>query len=116
MDAHGIVSRLGQGYLIDDLAEALATVAAEVVATGKDGQVTVTLKVSTRQAGDEMVAISDTISRKPPARAPRGAFMFALDGELYHQDPRQTQLPFRAVSGDQEIREQAGGTPAVREA
>lgn len=116
MDALGIVGRLGQGRLIQDLADALSVVATEVVATKKPGAVTVTLKVLPSPAGDEMVLINDTIARKAPSREPRGAYLYAIEGQLFARDPRQTQLPFRAVTGEEEIREPAGEPSAVREA
>lgn len=116
MDALGIVQRIGNGELIEDLATALAAVAADVVESGKDGSVTLTLKVSTRHAGNELVTVEDSISRKPPKRAGRGAMLYALDGELYARDPRQTEMQFRTVAGEAaEVRETTDGT-AVREA
>ena len=117
MDALGILQRLGQGRLIEELADALVSVADEVVATGKGGSVTLTLTLSTREQGDAMVQIEEKIARKTPTKAARGAFLFAVHGELHAQDPRQTRMSFREVdrpTPDQ--RELDDVAPTVREA
>lgn len=117
MDDLGVISRIGQGRLIERLAESLSAVADEVVATGKPGTVTLTLKVTTTEAGDAMVQVTEQIARKPPTRAARGAFLYSVDGELYAQDPRQPTMPgFRAVeTPEPEVRTAAEQAPTVRE-
>lgn len=97
MDPLAILNRIGRGRLLEELTEALAQVADEVVATGKAGSVTLSLKVSTREQGDEMVTITESIGRKLPARAARGGYLYAVDGGLYATDPRQLELPMRVV-------------------
>lgn len=117
MDALGVVQRIGNGHLLDDLAEALAVVAEEVVATGKAGQVALVLKIAVQQQGDPMVIVSDQITKKPPKRDPRGVLLYAVEGGLYTRDPRQVEMDFRAVAtAPDEIRESAGGAAVVREA
>lgn len=117
MDALGILKRIGNGHLIEDIAEALAEVGANVVETGKPGQVTVTLKVSVQQVGDPMVIVNDTVARKMPTKAARGVLLYAVDGGLHTRDPRQVEMEFRRVDPAQtEIRESDGGAPVVREA
>jgi hypothetical protein len=117
MDALALLQRLGQGRLIAELADALVSVADEVVATGKDGAVTLTLKLSTREQGDVMVQVDEKIARKTPSRSSRGALLYAVHGELHAQDPRQTRMNFREVdrpTADQ--RELDDAAPTVREA
>lgn len=107
LDYLAVLQRLGNGRLLEELAVALSSVCDEVVATGKPGQVTLTLKIATREQHDPMIAIAETITRKPPTRAPRGTYLYAVEGWLYSRDPRQTELPFRAVDD---------AAPTVREA
>ena len=97
MDALAVVQRLGSGRLLDELREALAATAEEVVATGKPGTVTVTLKVSNKGQGDPLVMVDEVVSRASPKRDPRGAYFFALDGELHREDPRQQVMEFRSI-------------------
>lgn len=116
MDALSILQRIGQGRLIEELAEALAGVADEVVASGKPGAVTLSLKLSTREQGDAMVQIEEKIARKVPSRAARGAFLYAVHGELHAQDPRQARMPFREVDRPEAQERLVDATPATREA
>lgn len=106
MDALSTLQRLASGKLMDELYEALAKTADEVVVTGKTGTVTLTLKVSTKNQGDPFVIVEETIARSAPKKDPRGAYFFALDGELHKSDPRQTRLEFRTVDHETgEVRE-----------
>jgi hypothetical protein len=106
MDALGTLQRLANGKLIEEVYDALARTAEEVVATGKSGTVTVTLKVSTKNQGDPFVIVEEVIARSAPKKDPRGAYFFALDGELHKSDPRQTRLEFRTVDHETgEVRE-----------
>ena len=97
MDALAVLQRLSGGQLIPDLAEALVLTADEVVNTGKPGTVTLTLKVSTKRAGDVVVVIDETIARRSPQRDPRGAYFYAVEGGLHSQDPRQTVMDLRVI-------------------
>ncbi len=97
MDALAVLQRLGTGRLLEELHEALVTTAEEVVATGKPGTVTLTLKVSNNSQGDAMVMVRETVSRSAPKRDPRGAMFYALDGALHREDPRQAVMEFRTV-------------------
>ncbi|OHD25857.1 MAG: hypothetical protein A2Y38_18185 [Spirochaetes bacterium GWB1_59_5] len=96
MDALSVLQRLSQGRLLEELHEALVKTAEEVVATGKPGVVTLRLTVGGSQ-GNPMVAIAEALSRTAPKKESRGAFFFALNGELFREDPRQTRLDFRTV-------------------
>jgi hypothetical protein len=116
MDGLAILQKLGGGRLIDEMADALIKTADEVVATGKPGTVTITLKVSNKGIGDEFVMIEEQTARSSPKREPRGAYFYALDGQLYRDDPRQTRLDFRTVDRETgEIRERPEVEPSIRE-
>ena len=115
-DALHVLQNLGQGRLLDELVAALEHVAAEVSETGKPGTVTLNLKVSTRAAGDAFVMIEESVTRKPPTKAARGSYFYAVDGALYRDDPRQMRLELREVDRSTgEIREHAEQAPVVRE-
>lgn len=116
MDGLAILQRLGRGTVIPDLTDALNKTAEEVVATGKPGTVTLTLKVSTKSIGDPFVAIEESIARSAPKKDPRGAFFFAVEGGLHREDPRQSQIDFRTVDRETgEIRDRDDLAVAVRE-
>lgn len=117
MNALAILQRLASGRLVEELAEALTVTAQEVVATGKPGTVTLTLKVSTKGQGNPLVVVEETIARAAPRRDPRGAIFYAIDGGLHRDDPRQPHLEFRTVDhATGEIRDSNGGDYAEREA
>ncbi len=117
MDQLNILQRLGQGRLLEELTAALANVADEVVASGKPGQVVLTLKITTRSQGDPQIVIEETVARKLPARAARGAVVYAIDGTLYTRDPRQQELRFETVPAlAPEVRSAGSETVNVRNA
>lgn len=100
MDTLAALQRLGGGYLMDELHEALVKTAEEVVATGKPGTITLTLNVSTKSQGNPMITVDEKVSRSAPKKDPRGAFFFAVDGGLFKEDPRQAKMAFRLVNED----------------
>ncbi len=117
MDELNVLQRLGQGRLLEELTVAMASVAAEVVQTGKPGEVTLTLKLTVREQGDPMVLVAESIKRKVPVRAPRGTFLFSVEEWLYVEDPRQPRMQFREVERPAaEQRELDDAAPQVREA
>lgn len=120
MDGLHVVERLGGGHLIDEIHAALLDVAEEVVATGKSGSVTVTIKVSHPKNADPLLVVMDEeVRRAMPKTDPKGAMFYAQDAELYERDPRQPDLPeFRVVAdGDsRELRSPQDAEQQVREA
>lgn len=116
MDSIAILQRLGGGLLLEELREALIATAEEVVATGKPGSVTLTLKISTKSQFDPFIAIDETLQRKPPGKDARGAWVYALDGDFHRDDPRQTRLDFREIDRETgEIRTRDDRATTVRE-
>jgi hypothetical protein len=97
-DVTGVLHRLGQSRALEEFAQALADTANEVSETGTPGRVTMTVEVRpTGQVGEPMVSMLERIKRVSPSKQPRGAFLFALGGELFVRDPRQPELPVRVV-------------------
>lgn len=117
MDSLAVLQKLGSGRFIDEVVDAVAKTADEVVATGKAGSVTVTLKISNSGVGDALVVIADQIARRSPKKDPRAAFLYSVDGTLHREDPRQTVMEFRTVEGGApEFRSVEDRGHAVREA
>lgn len=108
MDALAIIMKLGQGHLLEDLADALQRTADEVVKTGQGGTVTLSLKVvALGEVGNPMVGIAESIGVALPKRKSKGSILYAHDGALHESDPRQVPMEFRVVET---------GAPVVREA
>lgn len=109
IDVLAVLQRLGSGRLLEQLEASLQAATADAVASGKPAKVTLSLTVKVRQAGDQLVTIDEAITRTLPVRPPRGAIFYALDGELYRDDPRQPRLPgFRTVGDvDGEVKDLA---------
>ena len=118
MDALGTISRLGGGHLLEELAEALQRTAEDVVETGQTGSVTLKLLVKAAQGiGNPMVSVEESLARSAPKRKPRGAFLYALGGELHARDPRQTEMVFQVVDATTgEIRDAGDAGNVTREA
>jgi hypothetical protein len=106
VDPLSVIQRLGSGHTLEDLCDALTATAQEVVATGKPGTITLTLKVSNKGQGNPLVIVEETVARTSPKKDPKGAIFFALDGALHREDPRQTRMDFRILDPETgEIRE-----------
>jgi hypothetical protein len=91
-DALQTINQLAGGYLIERLAEALVEVSAEVAQIGQPGAVTLKLAIKRVGDGTPEVVIEETISRTAPKRKPRGAILWAVDGGLHQDDPRQSRM------------------------
>ena len=105
MDALAVLQRLGSGRLMEELHKALTQTAAEVVETGNPGTVTLALRITTKGQGNPMVVIDESVGRTPPKKAAQGAILWALEGQLHSQDPRQARMEFRAVDTETAIRD-----------
>lgn len=117
MDALAVLQRLGTKRFIDELAGVLADVGNEVVRTRRKGKVTVTFSLAPGADDGVSLQVNEEIKRTPPVRDSRGAYFFAIDGELHNADPRQPQMDFRAVEADApEVRTPDEQTTTVRHA
>jgi hypothetical protein len=97
MDPLSTLQNLGGGQMLEDLYEALQLTASEVVITGNQGAVTVSFKLTNQGIGDVAVQVDPSIKRSPPSRNMRGTFFFAMNGDLYRDDPRQQAMQFHEV-------------------
>lgn len=78
------------GVLDVDLADAFAEVVNAVIATGKAGSVTLTLKVDTTKG--DMLAVTDVIAAKVPEINEARLYWRDLDGTLTRDNPLQPKL------------------------
>lgn len=116
MDSLTTLTQLGSGKFIDDLAAHLKAVSQEVVRTGNPGTVAATLKVE-RFKDTLMVTVAATVQPRPPAEKPLGAMFYAVDDELWRDDPRQARMEFTVVdTATGEIRTIDDEVEAVKEA
>ena len=85
-----------------DAAEALAELMEAVVATGRAGSLTLTVKISPASKGNVMAfAFEDTLTVKAPKAEKGQPLLFRRrDGSLSRRDERQPELPLRAVPTD----------------
>jgi len=98
MDTMEALGRLGGGHFLEALHNAIIQVAESVKATGRDGAVVITLKVSKpRGAADNMVVVAESIGLRMPQRDPMGAFYFLGGGRLNRDDPDQVQMDVSAA-------------------
>jgi hypothetical protein len=97
MDSLSILQRLGTSRFIEELGTTLAEVSEQVVLTRKKGKVSVTFSIAPAPGNEIGVTVAEEIKRTPPVKDSRGAYFFALDGELHEGDPRQPALEFRTV-------------------
>jgi hypothetical protein len=101
-----LLTRLGGGATLGELYDAISDIAQEVVRTGKMGGVSLTIALSNKAQGDELVIVDAKVTKSLPQANAKGAAFYAVDGGLYRQDPRQIEMDFRDV-GDPK--------PALRE-
>lgn len=97
------------GRTHDDLTEQLQQLVAAVVETGKGG--TITLRLDVKPHGDGATMVTAHIGTKLPKAQGGGAIFFITpENNLERQDPRQADLPLRAVPGGDVAPRAIGGT------
>lgn len=81
------------GEVLDELSAKLNEVVGAVTTTGKEGKVTLTLKLKPMNNG-AMLQIDDDITASVPKPATGGTVMFPTpENNLSRRDPRQPDLP-----------------------
>lgn len=91
-----VLRELSSGATYEQLGSALNEIVAAVKTTRKTGELTLKLKVKIN--GEIGVSIEDEIKAKVPEPS-RGTTIFFADeyGNLMRRDPRQSELPLKAV-------------------
>jgi len=97
------------GRTHEDLTEQLQQLVQAVTETGKGGSLSLTIKVAPHGDGAAMVTAS--VATKLPKQQGGGAIFFVTpENNLERQDPRQTEMPLRAVPGGDVAPRAIGGT------
>jgi hypothetical protein len=93
------IAFMSKGMLDDELTEVLAEVVRAVRETGKQGTVSLNLKIGMLNRADEnTMKITPTITHKAPEADRAEAIMWSTaDGDLLRNDPDQRALDLREV-------------------
>jgi hypothetical protein len=91
-----------KGGLHEDLSSTLAEVVQAVMEHGKQGTVTVALKI--KPIGDGQIQVFDNVTAKAPEgeKAP-SIFYTDKHGNVSRTDPRQTEMPLRKVGAGEAV-------------
>lgn len=95
------------GGLHSELSEKLAELAAAVAEHGKEGSISLRIKVKPLKEASDQYLVTDEVKVSAPEGNRGGSLFFADDrGNLSRSNPRQPELPFREVPrSDQTARE-----------
>lgn len=95
------LQELRSGYAAAELSEKLQELVAGVRLTGRGGELVFKVKVKPASQGDTTaLMLSDEISvRMPKVKNAESIFFAGENNELLRNDPRQKELPLRAIEG-----------------
>jgi hypothetical protein len=94
-----ILRDIRKGRPVEEATTALADVVRAVDETGKEGSVTITLKVKpAKHGGPEKTLIAEVKAKKPIAEIAPAVFFSDDDGDLHRVDPRQEEMGFAEAS------------------
>jgi hypothetical protein len=95
-----ILRDIRKGRPVEEATMALADVVRAVDETGKDGSVTITLKIkAAKHGGPEKTLVCEVKAKKPIAEIAPAVFFSDGDGDLHRVDPRQEEMPLNEVGG-----------------
>ena len=82
------------GYALHDASKKLAEVIQAVKATGKPGEVTLTIKISPDKTDDRIFTLKPSVKAKIPEKgyAEGHVFLDAVTGRITKEDPAQLEL------------------------
>lgn len=105
---------LGHGEVMDELHDAFREVEKAVSATGKDG--TITLKIKIKANGNNKRRLIGDVSFKAPKEPARETYVFATEqGQYVENDPDQPQLPLNVAKVETREFRAAAEKPELRE-
>ena|SRR6185437_1987658 len=94
-----ILRDIRKGRPVEEATTALADVVRAVDETGKEGSVTIVLKVKpAKHGGPEKTIVAEVKTKKPVADIAPAIFFSDDDGDLHRVDPRQEEMPLGEVS------------------
>ena len=97
------LQNLRSGFAANELSEKLQELVSGVRLTGRSGELVLRVKVKPASQGDTTaLMVSDEISvRMPKVKNAETIFFAGDDNSLLRSDPRQKELPLRAIEGGQ---------------
>src|SRR5580704_8181361 len=88
-----VLRDIRKGRPVEEATQALADVVRAVDETGKEGSVTVTLKIKpSKHGGPEKTLIAEVKAKKPVADIAPAVFFSDEDGDLHRVDPKQEEM------------------------
>lgn len=95
-----ILRDIRKGRPVEEATHALAEVVRAVDETGKEGSVTITLKIKpAKHGGPEKTLIAEVKAKKPIAEIAPAVFFSDDEGDLHRVDPRQEEMPLGEAGG-----------------
>lgn len=89
-----VLRDIRRGRPVEEATMVLADIVRAVDETGKEGSVTITLKVKpAKHGGPEKTLICEVKGKKPIADIAPAVFFSDSDGDLHRIDPRQEEMP-----------------------
>lgn len=93
-----VLRDIRKGRPVEEATLALADVVRAVDETGKEGAVTITLKIKpAKHGGPEKTLIAEVKAKKPIADIAPAVFFSDAEGDLHRFDPRQEEMEFSAA-------------------
>lgn len=88
-----ILRDIRKGRPVEEATMALADIVRAVDETGKEGSVTITLKVKpAKHGGPEKTLVCEVKAKKPIAEIAPAVFFSNSEGDLHRYDPRQEEM------------------------
>lgn len=95
-----VLRDIRKGRPVEEATMALADVVRAVDETGKEGSVTITLKIKpAKHGGPEKTLIAEVKSKKPIADIAPAVFFSDRDGDLHRYDPAQEEMELKEAGG-----------------
>lgn len=93
-----VLRDIRRGRPVEEATMALADVVRAVDETGKEGSVTITLKIKpSKHGGPEKTLVAEVKAKKPISEIAPAVFFSDNDGDLHRVDPRQEEMPLSDV-------------------
>lgn len=96
--AEAILKEIRRGNFMQELGFFLAGLTQDVIATQKQGTISIKLVVKPSKVADNAIEIHDTLSATPPKKEVKPTLYFAdAEGALTRDDPNEIPLPMKVV-------------------
>lgn len=95
-----VLRDIRKGRPVEEATLALADVVRAVDETGKEGSVTITLKIKpAKHGGPEKTLVAEVKAKKPISEIAPAVFFSDAEGDLHRFDPRQEEMSLGEVGG-----------------